>query len=168
MDIQFENNYTYSHKLVLEYHYKIAGKRMLIYSIIALLGALAYGIIGLVTDRVTWYVVLAFVAFAIYCAWYPYYFTKKNEKERNRRNGGAEPVTRVLFGEEIDCSEGDVEFSAEYQDINKVFILKNGIFLTTKGRRGIALERESFIKGEAEAFLPFLREKCPHAEFINK
>lgn len=168
MDIQFENNYTYNRKLVLEYHYKVAGKRMLIYSIISLVAALAYGIIGLVTDRVTWYVTVAFVVFAVYSAWYPYYFTLKKEKERDSRNGGVVPVSRVLFGEEIDCSEGDVEFTAEYSDISKVIVLKYGIFITTKGRRGIALDWEGFLKGDAEDFLPFLQEKCPHATFVKK
>ena len=165
----FENNYMYSRDIVVEYQYKIGARRMLFWCAACLLFALAYGIIGLVTDRVTWYVVVAFVALAVYYAVYPYLFTKKSEKMLRERNGGEIPVTQIRFGEEIDVTEGDtVDFTVEYRDLNKITVLKKGIFLVTKGRRGIMLDPEAFTGGTVDEFLAFLKEKCPHATWEHK
>ena len=169
MNIQFENTYQFNRRSVVEYQYKIGGKRMLIYSAVCLLLALAYGIIGAVTERTTWYVVVAALGAAVYYAVYPYTFTKKTEKERIRRSGGVIPVTRVFFRDSIECTEGDtIDFEVEYTDINKVFVLKYGIFMTTYGKRGIMLDPDGFTVGEKEDFLPFLKEKCSSATWIYK
>ncbi len=166
----FENNYIYSRDIVLEYQYKIGARRMLIWCAVCIAFAIAYGIIGAVTNRVTWYVVVAFLALAVYYAVYPSLVVKKSEKMLRERNGGEIPVTQIRFGdEEIDVTEGDtVDFTVEYRDLSKITLLKRGIFLVTKGRRGIMLDPEAFTGGTAEEFIAFIKEKCPNAIVEHK
>lgn len=165
----FENNYMYSRETVLEYQYKIGARRMLIWCVLSLVLAIAYAIIGAVTGRDTLLVVVAFLAVAVYSAVYPYFFTKKSEKMLMERNGGQIPVTQIRFGEEIDVTEGDtVDFTVEYRDLSKITVLKKGIFLVTRGRRGIMLDPDSFTGGTVEEFMAFLKEKCPNAVFETK
>ena len=65
-------------------------------------------------------------------------------------------------------SEADIEFSLDYSDLQRVVVLKNGIFMSTKGRRGIMLDPDGFIKGNKDEFMPFLRKQCPNATFLTK
>ena len=153
---------------MLEYQYKIGARRMLFWSVALIIGGIVYGIMGLVNQDPRGYLGLGFFALAIYSAAYPYIFTKKSEKRLHQRYGGVIPVTRIQFGETIEVSEADIEFSLDYSDLQRVVVLKNGIFMSTKGRRGIMLDPDGFIKGNKDEFMPFLRKQCPNATFLTK
>lgn len=161
MDIQFEIHSHLEKKHYVEYYRYIWHKRMIwvvIYAIGGLLGLFLYS----ASKEMRWILYGCF--FALYAVWVyfrPWFAASKQMKRKAKlyKTETVESVTK--FGDTIQDEMKSQSASISYDILEAIHIAKHVIILSDAKEMAFIMDKNGFVKGTLEEFLPFIQEKCP-------
>ena len=166
MEYQFETTQVYNRKMHLEFNYRVWCRPALIWGLVSLLLLACY--VRMAQDDPYWWVgVVAFAGLAVHYFTWPYRLERKRFKRVMNYYDGSMPVSYIRFGDKISVKDGDSVTGLEYRKIEKVIILKHGLFLRYAKKSYLGIDPREFTVGTYEEFKRFLREKCPNAKIPN-
>jgi hypothetical protein len=166
MEYQFENVQRYNRKMYLEFNYKILCWRALLWGVVSLILMLSYVYRALI-EPYWWVGVVVFAGLTIHYFTWPYRLERKRFQRAQSYYDGEMPSSYIRFGDQIHVEEIDSTFTLEYRKIEKVIVLKHGLFLRYAEKAHMAIDPNCFTKGTYEEFKQFLREKCPHLKISD-
>ena len=144
----------------LEFNYRILCRRALIWGVVSLILVVCY-IYRALSDPYWWVGVAMFAGLAVHYFTWPYRLERKRFKRAMVYYDGRIPLIYIRFGDQIYVEDRDSTFNLEYRKIEKVIVLKYGLFLRYAEKAHMAIDPNCFTKGTFEEFKQFLREKRP-------
>lgn len=161
MDIQFENKYFATDKMLSEYVLKVLLKKQrttaIVFSVIA-------GITLLFTLYRSSYVLSAMLGVCLLlmlsvAIFSPILAIRQIKESTKRINNGQKYETVVKFGDNISISEGTFSLTVEYSQILKIHHLQHSYVLMFGKHNGIILSPNHFTLGTFEDFKVFIEQK---------
>lgn len=155
----FENEYTMSKKLTMEYIWRTFGIKAL--AIGLPLSAIAFLEAFLFYGKEARFIL---VAIGISMLLYPFVVSiimfRSLEKMSKLLNDGKLEKTQVIFDDNIIVlNEGKVHLELNYDQMDKVIQSKNFIIVKTKAKSAVLVYKQGFVKGDKDAFLEFISKK---------
>ena len=102
------------------------------------------------------------IALLILVNWLPYQWAKKRYQEEEQQYG--EPVTlQTSFQEDaltVRVAQNEKTVTLSYEQVEKLKRLDHIYILKMRDGSILLLDREGFTKGDAAAFVSFIKEKC--------
>jgi len=163
MEYQFENIQSYSRKMNLEFYYRVLCRRTLLWGVVSL-GLAVYYVYKALSDPYWWVGVAAFLGLTAHYFSWPYRLERKRAKRALDYYDGEIPPSYIRFGDQISVEDSDSNFNLEYRKIEKIIVLKHGIFLRYAEKSYMPIDPQGFTKGTCEEFMQFLRKNCPNAK----
>ena len=119
------------------------------------------------SDSYWWIGAVVFAGMAAHYFSWPYRLERKRFKRALDYYDGEIPASYIRFGDQIFVEDGDSTSNLEYRKIEKVIVMKHGLFLRYAEKAYLCVEPQGFTKGTFEEFKQFLREKCPNAKISD-
>ena len=161
METQFEIHSHLEKKHYVEYYRYILNKRIL-WVVIYILACLLSLVLFLVSNKLRWLLYGCF--FAVYAVWIyfrPWLVAGKQVKRETKFEGTETLESVTKFGDVI-CDETKTQsVNISYDKLEAIRIAKHVIILTDVRKMAFILDKNGFVKGTFEEFLPFIQEKCP-------
>jgi hypothetical protein len=164
MDVQFENRFMETDRMVLEFYRKEAySKNILLYVIFAFI-ALVLTAIFLKEGVRFWaiYSTVVMLFFLGYAVMIPYLMLRRAKKNSLAFHNGKSPEEVVRFGDNIAFSRGTFALTLEYSQIYACRRLRDSWLLQFGKRNYVMLSPTGFTVGDAADFWDFIRNKCPN------
>ena len=161
METQFEIHSHLEKKHFVEYYRYIWRKRIVTVVIFAVLGVLLLGLHFLVDGVYQLFSGIWGIGYAIWLYFRPWMVAGKTVK-RDAEFDGTKTVESVTkFGDEIWDATPSMEARVSYDKITAIHVSENVIVLSDTRKMTYILDKQGFVKGDLQTFLPFIREKCP-------
>ena len=167
MEYQFENVQHYNRKMRLEFNYKIYCRLALLYGTIMGVITAVYVSMAINQAPIYWIAVIASLGFVVHYFTWPYRLEIKQRKRWEKYYDGLDEPAYLRFGDKIYAEDSNSTYTVEYRKIEKVIVLKHGIFLRHAEKAYLCVDPNCFTKGTCGEFMEFLREKCPNLKIPN-
>lgn len=160
MEYQFENVRQYNRKRNLEFYYRVLYRRILFWGVVSLALMARYIYLAL-SDAYWWLGTVVCAGLAVHYFSWPYRLERKQFKRALDYYDGQIPASCIRFGDQIFVEDSDSTFNLEYRKIEKVIVLKHGLFLRYAQKSYLCVDPQGFTKGTLAEFKQFLRQKRP-------
>ena len=165
----FENHFFTTKEMYREYVNKVLCRRMNRYGLACILIAVS---LILVTARSNLMIaVVAGVCLIISLSvllLFPSLALKQLLELDNNLHGGNRPECVVVFGEQIEMTEGKQRISVQYNQISRIYRLKTCNVLMFSKQNGILYVEDKFAIGNAVELESFLLQRCSQVSRIEK
>ena len=160
MDAQFEIHSHLEKKHYVEYYRYIWRKRIVAVVIFAVLGVVLLAV-HLLADDYYLFAGIWGVAYAIWLYFRPWMEAAKHVKRETKFEGTETIESVTKFGDVLQDETKSQTVSVPYEKLEAIHVAKYVIILTDARKMAFILEKNGFVKGTLEEFLPFIQEKCP-------
>lgn len=164
MDIQYENRYVATDKMMFEYALKIANRRRIVVCLL-LLPIWIYMLVrnlgsGNPSELLLPALGILYTAGCIILS--PYLTLRRMKKAELTVHNGERPGEIVRFSDEIVLSKGTSSMTLAYSQISAFRRLQHLWVLRIGKTHSILLDPAGFTIGNADDFTQFIRMKCPN------
>ena len=167
-NVLFECIYTDSEELLTESYRYVREKSKVDLGHALIFFSIVVALLAILQTKISWILTaLALFGLGLYCVGIPARQARGVMDNIRRINHGTVPSAKIVVTDRITHYYRSDTFVMVFPCVRFVYFLKRSIVLV--GDEGYAtFERNSFIKGSAEEFEAFLREKHPHIQIVHK
>lgn len=168
MDILFTNETTVTKRLLFEVSkkiYRTYHKKYRLFCFIFFLISLSFSLYSVLLYNWSLVVLFACLAFFFLFMFYGAYLLRSNQSWKNMQNlqGETPRLAYSFYDQQFEQRTNNSQSTFDYTQITGVLETEN-LYILMFYRQGLFLEKSGFLDGTAEAFLPFIREKCSNVK----